>query len=288
MSGRVGKAPPGIDGNWIFAGVTLRYLIAWALVVTIVHAKPPQTRGASESFEVASIRENRSGERIMLFQPGRGGRFTATNCPVSLLISYAYDVMQSEIAGAPAWIRSNRYDVAAKAESDPPVEGIRAMLQRLLEERFQLKSHWEVREGAVYDLVVSKPGKLKEASGDCPGILSDPASRTNPPPDDAPCGGLRNTLGHTKGYRLTAEQLAGSLSFFMQRLVVDKTGLTGKYDIELEWTPEAALVRPSEAPNAGPPSIFTAVREQLGLRLESGRGPVKLLVINHIERPSEN
>jgi uncharacterized protein (TIGR03435 family) len=124
-------------------------------------------------------------------------------------------VMQSQIAGAPAWVKSDRYDMAAKAESDPPVDGIRAMLWRLLEERFQLKSHWETQEGAVYDLVVSKPGKLKETSADCPGILSDRTLRTNAPPDDAPCGSLRNTPGHTKGYRLTAEQLAESLSFFM-------------------------------------------------------------------------
>jgi uncharacterized protein (TIGR03435 family) len=249
-----------------------------------IAAQTPQ----APSFEVASIRQNRSGDRIMLFQPRSGGRFTATNCSLNLLISYAYDVMQSQIVGAPAWVGSDRYDVAAKAENDPPVDGIRAMLRRLLEERFQLKSHREERPGAVYDLVVSKPGKLKATSGDCPGILSDQASRTNAPPGDAPCGGLRNTPGHTKGCRLTAEELAGSLSFFLQRPVVDKTGLTGRYDIELEWTPEATLLQASEAPAAGPPDMLTAVREQLGVKLESGRGPIKVLVIDHIQRPSEN
>ena len=280
--------PLGIDGNWIIAGVALKFLIASVLLGIIGRAQSPQTGGASESFEVASIRQNRSGERIMLFQPSSGGRFTATNCSFNLLISYAYDVMQSQITGAPVWVKSDRYDVAAKAESDPPIDGIRAMLRRLLEERSLLKSHWEAREGDVYNLVVSKPGKLKETSGSCPGVLSDLASRANAPPDDAPCGGLRNTPGHTKGYRLTAEQLAGSLSFFLQRPVVDKTGLVAKYDIELEWTPEPTLMQLPEAPDTGPPSIFTAVREQLGLRLESSKGPVKLLVIDHIERPSEN
>lgn len=240
------------------------------------------------SFEVASIRENRSGESIMLFQPRRGGRFTATNCSLNLLISYAYDIMQSQISGAPAWVNSDRYDVAAKAESDMPVDGIRAMLRRLLEERFQLKSHWEERDGALYDLVVSKPGKLTETSGDCLGILVDRASATNAPPDDAPCGSLRNTPGHTKGYRLTSEQLAGSLSFFLQRPVVDKTGLTGKYDIELEWTPEQTLMRTPDPATAGPPSIFISLREQLGLKLQSAKGPVRVLAVDHVAKPSEN
>ena len=196
--------------------------------------------------------------------------------------------MQSQIVGAPAWVKSDRYDVAAKAESDPPVEGIRAMLRRLLEERFQLKWHWEARQGIVYDLVVSKPGKLKETSGDCPGILSDEASRANAPPDDAPCGGLRNTPGHTKGYRLTTEELAASLSFFMQRPVMDKTGLTARYDIELEWTPEATLMQTPDPAPPGPPSIFTALQEQLGLKLEAAKGAVRTLVVDHVAKPSEN
>ena len=221
----------------------------------------------------------------MLFQPRRGGKFTATNCSLNLLISYAYDVMQSQIASTPAWVKSDRFDVTANAENDLPLDVIRAMLRRLLEERFQLKSHWEARPGVVYALSVSRPGKLQEARGDCPGILTDPASQTNTPPDDAPCGGLRNTPGRTKGYRLTTEQLAGSLSFFLQRPVVDKTGLTAKYDIELEWTPEATLMQTQDA---GPPSIFAALQEQLGLKLKSAKGPVRVLVVDHVTRPSEN
>jgi uncharacterized protein (TIGR03435 family) len=185
-------------------------------------------------------------------------------------------------------VQSNRYDVAAKAESDPPVEGIRVMLQRLLEDQFQLQSHWETREDPVYHLVVRKLGKLKEASGDCPGVLSDRDSQTNTPPDDAPCGSLRNSPGHTKGYRLTAEELVGSLAFFLQRPVMDKTGLTARYDIELEWTPETTLMQTRNPATEGPPPIFTALDEQLGLRLESARGSVRKLVVDHVARPSEN
>jgi len=145
--------------------------------------------------------------------------------------------MQFQISGAPDWVKADRYDMAAKAEGDPPVRELRAMLQRLLEDRFQLKRHWDTKEAAVYDLVVSKAGKLREAEpGVCLPILSAPGSRPGGPPDDAPCGGLRNSPGQTKGYKLTTGDLAGGLSFYLGRLVLDKTGLTGKYDIDLQWS----------------------------------------------------
>src|SRR5260370_37988859 len=110
--------------------------------------------------------------------------------------------MQFQLSGAPAWVRSDRYDIGAKAEGDPQVSELRAMLQRLLENRFQLKHHWDTKEAAVYELVVSKAGKLREAEpGDCPPPLSGPGLRPGGPPDDAPCGGLRNSPGRTKGYK---------------------------------------------------------------------------------------
>src|SRR5690242_8456129 len=173
----------------------------------------------------------------MVFHPQDGGRFTARNCALALMMQYAYDVLQFQIVGAPGWVRSDKYDVAAKAaEGDPQVDQIRAMLRQLLEDRFQLKYHWETRESPVYFLTVSKPGKVKESEpGDCPPPMSGPGPGS---PDDAPCGGLRNSPGHTKGYKLTAADLAGSLSFLLGKSVLDKTGLTGKYDVELEWTPE--------------------------------------------------
>jgi uncharacterized protein (TIGR03435 family) len=112
------------------------------------------------SFEVAAIKANRSGERVMLFQPMRGGRFTANNGSPGLLIQYACQVMPFQISGAPDWINSDRYDISAKAEGDPPVSEMPALVQRLLEDRFRLGCNWETRETAVYDLVVSNAGKL--------------------------------------------------------------------------------------------------------------------------------
>ena len=225
----------------------------------------------------------------MLFDPRHGGGFTATNCSLGLLIQYAYDVMQFQISGAPGWVQSGRYDIAAKAEGDPQVSEIRAMLRQLLEDRFQLRLHWETRESAVYHLVLSKAGKLREAGpGECPPPLSFPNSQPGGPPTDAPCGALRNSPGNTKGYKLTAGALAGSLAFFVGRPVLDYTALTGKYDIELQWTPDAVRLRSAAPSEENSPSIFTALQEQLGLKLESAKGPVRTLVIDHVEKPSEN
>jgi uncharacterized protein (TIGR03435 family) len=247
---------------------------------------------SAASFDVASIKPNQSGERTMLYQPGRGGRFTATNCSLNLLIQYAYDVVRYQISGAPEWVVSDRFDVSAKAERDTEIREIPAMLQRLLEDRFQLKYHWDTKEAAGYSLVVSKAGKLREAH---PGDCSVPNSSATTFPD-APCGALRNSPGHTQGNKLTAGELAGSLSFFVQAFVLDTTNLAGRYDIDLQWAPESVRMQSPAPPEAGPlspvestgPSIFTALQEQLGLRLEPARGPVKILVIEHVQRPSEN
>ena len=225
----------------------------------------------------------------MLFNPRRGGGFNATNCSLGLLIQYAYDVMQFQISGAPGWVQSDRYDIAAKAEGGPQVSEIRAMLQRLLADRFQLKRHWETKDAAVYHLVVSKTGKLRESEpGDCPPPLSSPNSQPGGPPTDAPCGALRNSPGNTKGYKLTAGALAGSLAFFVGRPVLDYTALTGKYDIDLQWTPERVQMQSSASSDESSPSIFTALQEQLGLKLESAKGPIRSLVIDRVEKPSEN
>jgi uncharacterized protein (TIGR03435 family) len=277
-------------GRWRIAGLggilasTMLGGLFWTAMAA--NAQSSETAGPPPSFEVASIRANRSGDGIRnRFHLGHGGSFTATNCSLRLLIRYAFQIFPFQIAGAPGWVQSDGYDIAAKSAGDPPVSAFPPMLRSLLEDRFQLKTHWETREAAVYDLIISKVGKLREAQpGDCPSYLDTP---TGEPPDDGLCGELMNVPGHTKGYKLTSTDLAVGLSFFLGRLVRDKTGLTGKYDIELQWTPDEALQQ-SPPPEAAPPSIFTALQQQLGLKLESARGPVKTLVVDHVARPSDN
>jgi uncharacterized protein (TIGR03435 family) len=232
------------------------------IVSTMARAQPPQAAASPSSFEVASVKANHSGERIMLFEPGRGGRFTATNCSLNLLIQYAFQVKRYQISGGPAWVKSDGYDIAAKAEGDPEIRYMPGMVQRLLEDRFQLKYHWETQEGTGYDLFVSKLGKLRESDpGDCPSFLTAPDSRPHEPPDP-PCGYLPNTPGHTSGRKLTSANLADALAFFPEAFVVDKTNLTGKYDIDLRWTPESVQMRsPAPPVETTGPSIFTALRE---------------------------
>lgn len=160
------------------------------------------------------------------------------------------------------------------------------MVQGLLEDRFQLKYHWETRRQRVYDLVVTKPGKLSASilKGDCPPLLSNAALL----PKDAICGGLANSPGHTKGYNLTTSNLAGSLSWLLSKPVSDKTNLTGRYDVELRWTPESIEMRTDGSTDQDAPGIFTALQEQLGLKLRPAIGPVRVFVIDHVEKASNN
>jgi uncharacterized protein (TIGR03435 family) len=175
---------------------------------------------------------------------------------------------------------------AKPAEAHPNFDDVPLMLQGLLEDRFQLKYHWETREQPGYDLVVMKPDKLRASivKGDCPPPSSDSESL----PKDAPCGGLPNSPGHTKGYNLTASDLAGSLSWLLSKPIWDKTNLAGRYDVELQWTLEATEMRSAATSEQDMPGIFTAIQEQLGLKLQPAKGPVRVFVIDHVEKPSDN
>ena len=204
-----------------------------------------------------------------------------------MLIHYAFQVQPYQITRAPDWIKSEHYDVDAKPAETHPTDDIPPMLQALLEGRFQLKYHWETREQPGYNLVVVKPGKLRASivKGDCPPPLSNPEWL----PKDAPCGGLANSPGHTKGYNLTASDLVGSLSWLLSKPISDKTNLAGRYDVELRWTLESIEMRSNASSEQDIPNIFTAIQEQLGLKLQPSKVPVRVFVIDHIEKkPSEN
>jgi uncharacterized protein (TIGR03435 family) len=263
--------------------------IALISIGAIAQVPIEQSRPQQPSFEVASIRvhdPNDSKERDN-YQAYPGGRFTSSNASLWMLIHYAFQLQPYQITGIPGWIKSEHYDVDAKpAEAHSNFDDIPLMLQGVLGDRFQLKYHWETREQPVYDLVVMKPGKLRASilKGDCPPYLSNPEW----PPKDAPCGGLANSPGHTKGYNLTASDLAGSLSWLLSKHVSDKTNLAGRYDVELRWTPESIEMRSDASSEQDDPNIFTAIQEQLGLKLKPARGPVRVFVIDHVEKLSGN
>jgi uncharacterized protein (TIGR03435 family) len=238
----------------------------------------------SITFEVASIRLDRSDTGAASFGFGaKGNRFTASNVPLKMLIGYAYGIRQEDIFDAPAWLGSEHYDIEAEvSEADADwlhklsPEKQMLLLKPLLEDRCSLRVHRETRMLPVYALVVARNGpKIKEAY---PG-------ETYPDGFKAPDGVARpGTFSMSPGQlifqALPISRLAEMLSRPLDTRVVDKTSLAGKYDFTLRWAPD-------ENPASGP-SIFTAIQEQLGLRLESAKLPVECLVIDHVERPSPN
>jgi bla regulator protein blaR1 len=251
-------------------------------------------------FEVASVKPSNSADRRMFFNVQPGGRVTVSNCTVKRLIQDAYGIKDFQIAGGPGWIGSDIFDITAKAEgSGTNFDQIKLMLQSLLAERFQLVLRRDTKEMPVYALVVDKNGpKFKAASESDPNII-DLSQR----PDLAGAG-ARHRFTIIRRGRLTAQgtnmtMVTSQLSDFLGRPVVDKTALTGTYDLKLEWVPDenqVAMFQTMGVPEgfgAPPrdwqgPSLFAALQEQLGLKLESQKGPVEIFTIERIERPSEN
>jgi uncharacterized protein (TIGR03435 family) len=242
-------------------------------VVYHLHAQQIVQQPAKPRFEVASIKSTGPAERRTMFDTPPG-RFRSVGTSLKLLIAKAYDVQTTQIDGGPAWLDVDRFDIEAKTENAAPnAEGYRRlllMLQSLLEERFRLAVHAEERLLPVYDLVVSNGrSKLKNANADEP---------------------TRQQMGRGQMIATATPiaQLTPLLSLLTTRQVIDKTGLTGLYDFTLTYSFEAPGpdAPPPVDPNA--PSIFTALQEQLGLKLESARGSVTVLVIDRAEKPDVN
>jgi uncharacterized protein (TIGR03435 family) len=232
------------------------------------------------AFEVASIRPALSGGGEPSIVASPGGRLVATNITLERLVRWAYSASSLRISGQPDWFSGDRFDVVAKAPDGTANDQLAPMLQRLLADRFKLSLHRETKESLVYALVVGKSGfKLREIEYRGTG------------PTRLMRKGAMVELSYPAGADLA--QFAAFLSGQAGRPVLDRTGLTGVFDIKLEFAPEppAALADTGtgQAPNDTTwPSIFTAVQEQLGLRIESAKGPVETLVIDHAEKPDAN
>jgi bla regulator protein blaR1 len=288
-------------------------VVAIPVVFGLLHAtqswaqsQTPNVVAPSPVYEVASIKPNKSADnrtRIMYSPDG----LSATGGTLQMLIMSAYGVSPHQISGAPSWLNSERYDIEAKMDSSTADElrklgederrvERQQMLQTLLADRFKLTIHRESKELPVYALVIAKDGpKFQEAK---PG---DTYSNGIKGPDGRPGAGMMLMGNGT----LTAQgvplvNLVRLLTRELGRTVIDKTGLTSKYDFTLKWTEEreAPMFKGTEGsqpgtggtsvPESSGPSIFTAVQEQLGLKLESEKGPVDILIIDHVEKPSEN
>jgi uncharacterized protein (TIGR03435 family) len=239
---------------------------------------------AQAAFEVVSIKPNTSGERWESVAPVAGGRLSAKNVTVAWLVRTAYHLEPFQIAGLPTWANAERFDVeayAADAKSTP--QEVRGMIQKLLADRFQVTLHREDREQPTYSLVIAKNGpKLQKAK-------SDNCTGTGTP--ESPCGGFRiYKRSQMWGNTVTVKQFAAELTFMMGRMVVDKTGIDGLYDIRVEWTPEQFGAEPGTEvkPDEVNGTLFTAIQEQVGLRMQSQKAAVETLVIDRVSRPTAN
>jgi uncharacterized protein (TIGR03435 family) len=265
--------------------------------------QPPEAKSPPLQFEVASVKPSAPDARGMFIRPGPGGGMSITNMALKELIVIAYRIQPFQISGGPSWISSNHYDVIAKPESRPSPGDNQLMLQALLADRFQLVIHRETKELPVYALVLARkdgklgPGLVPAKEGGCqppdPNKLPPPLEPGKPP--TLGCGEQFLGISQLKAVSAPITNLLFFLSRMLGRSVIDKTGLTGKFDITATWTPDetqAAAPLPPDAPKLPSgdvgPSIFTAFQEQLGLKLEAQKGPVEMLVIDRAEKPSEN
>jgi bla regulator protein blaR1 len=295
------------------------FLAACVMTLCVVASARQQTL---PQFEVATIKPNKSGDGRVMMQVQPGGRFNATNVTLRQLIRNAYQLQDFQIVGGPNWQNDDHYDVVAKAEGDglgDPFQAERRgepsrgqlMLRSLLAERFKFVAHNEDREMSIYALVLNRADgelgpQIKVSDVDCAAMMGRGRGRgpggTPPPPGPPQPGermacGIRIAPGNMAVGGSSLAQFANAIGMFVGRIVVDKTGLTGTYEFNLTWTPDNMPQRPPGAPepllNGNPidtngPSIFTAVQEQLGLKLDSQRGPVSVLVIDRAEHPTEN
>jgi uncharacterized protein (TIGR03435 family) len=279
---------------------------ALAAVATAAEPSAPQTPQAGKpAFEVISIKPNTAGEGSANVGDQPGGRFVASRITLRRVIQFAYRDNQQFIGG-PSWLDDDRWDIEARAAAGtvPPRAGIpdmtipdtvALMVQSLLEDRFKLKSHRETRELPLYELTVTKGGtKLKLSDDQTPpaALLGGGGNQRG---GALPRGGIRLGRGNLEAQAQPISILTAALgALYTDRPVVDKTGLKGLYDIKVQWTPDPGLTAnaaPGGIPGAGAPlgpSLFTALEEQLGLKLESARGPLPVLVIDSVQKPSEN
>jgi uncharacterized protein (TIGR03435 family) len=269
----------------------------------------PDTR-----FEVVAIKafDQGSGGFLMRMTPGR---FDST-VPVGILLRQALQKPDYQIVGAPGWLDTERYSITAKAPEGVPPAAMSVMLVNLLKDRFQLATHLETRELSIFNLVFARADgrlgpDLKATSAECQAIMAEriaaakaSAGRGGPPPlpsmpgpnEPLPCGFGRLIPGSVAVSGRTLAQFVSVLSDLARRPVLDKTGLTGMFDFALKFAPETAgAPGPFAMMPGGPtlppvdpdaPSFVTAVQEQLGLKLESARGPVEVVVIDKFEKPT--
>ena len=307
--GRAGALPVAAA---IVAAVSFVAAVAPLRAVRQVQAPSQAAQQPPLSFETASVKPNKSGadERYLRIDPSGNG-LTAVNMQLRELITFAYRIQRFQLEGGPDWIASDRFDIQTRSERAVPATGaffggqeaLRIMMRTLLADRFKLVMHKETKELPIFELVLARQdgrlgSQLRPAAVDCQAQAATAKPGTPPsssgPPGPGPCFMNMNPVS-IRGGGVTLEMLANLLSGpSTQRLVLDRTGLTGSWDLDVKYTPDPSQLPPgmslADAPGVDPngPSLFTALEEQLGLKLRAARGPVEVLVIESVQQPTPN
>jgi uncharacterized protein (TIGR03435 family) len=254
--------------------MTFPKLLLLLLPLIVLATQLAHAQTSTVTFEVATVKPaapSPDGHTHINYPPD--DRFSATNITLLDLMQWAYGMPERQILDAPPWLASTRFDIAAKADAGDQIMGLtseqdhdlkRRMVQALLADRFHLKLHQDTRTLPAYDLIPAKGG-----------------SKLQPSQSNGKSVGTGRS--HFDGQGLTTAIIAEELSQITGRVVVDKTDLTGRYDLKLQWTPDDAPATDNSAP-----SLFTAIQEQLGLKLESAKEAVPVLVIDHVDPPTPN
>lgn len=240
----------------------------------VLAQSPALAPAATLSFEVATVKPNNSNGAVAIRRLP-GGRWIASNASLRLLITWAYDITDERLVGAPGWLDSARFDITAQSPMETPTrDQLHLMVQTLLADRFNLRMHREHRQLPLYKLEVDAGGPKVHVQVPGTAVSQDPFNMT--------------VLGRLSGTHVTAAMLAKVLSNQLGRFVEDDTGFDSVFDFTLVWRPEGAS--PQDMPaDDDRPSIFTAIREQLGFKLVPDKGPVEVIVVDHVDRhPAAN
>jgi uncharacterized protein (TIGR03435 family) len=256
---------------------------------------------SARTFDVASVRPNHSGEARLSFG-GPAGRYEIVNAPLRTIVRVAHQVQDYQIVEAPGWIATERFDILATTSAVMPAERAE-MLRNLLADRFSLRTHIERRDMPIFEMVlIRSDGRLgrsaratdvncAERAAGLGGGVSPSVPPVGAGPDRPPCG-LMQRPGVLMAGAMTMGEFARALAPQVNRFVLDRTGITGPFDLDVQFTPdETTPVPPGASPlpvDPAGPSLFTALQEQLGIRLNATRGSVEVLVIDAISRPTSD
>jgi uncharacterized protein (TIGR03435 family) len=300
--GRAGALPAATA-----IGAAALFIAGVAPLRAVRQAPAPSDRAQRPplAFDTASVKPNKSGAEQRYIRLDPGGGVTVVNMQLRELITWAYQVQSFQLDGGPDWIATDRFDMVAKPArevpskvtgEDPP----RMMMRTLLAERFKLAMHKETKDLPIFEMVLAKPdGKLgpqlRPAAVDCAAQAAARAGAPPPAPSGPPGPGscfMNMNPVSVRGGGVTLATLANILERAVGRLVIDRTGLTGNWDLEVKYTPERSQLPPGVEPPVpidwNGPSLFTAIEEQLGLKLRPARGPVEVLVIDLVQQPTPN